>query len=191
MQGYIQKLNFTDQRRIKRRFFYSHLCSRQINFLVIHCTAGNIHSTAEQVQNFFLKSKKLGGRGWKTGGYHIIIEQDGTAVHVYEDQETTNGTKAYAGVRNSNSINIALTGGLKWDEFTFEQRKTLAALIHEYCIKYPGIKVLGHNQINNKACPTFDVRYFAAERGIRQENIFHHDTKGVLHWMNQVKDRYT
>ena len=187
---YIDRLISTESKQLKRRFLFTYVYLREIKNIVIHCTAGRLRTKAEAVQQFFLKSKSLGGRGWDIGGYHVIIEHDGTAVFCYPDNEVTNGVIANAGISNTNSINIALTGGLKWDNFTRKQKNTLSTLLLEYTRKYPSAKVLGHNQIARKACPTFDVRRFAAEAGVKQSNIFHHDAEGVLHWMNQVKHRY-
>ncbi len=79
---------------------------RNIKYIVIHTTAG--YKDAESVQNYFLNVK-----GWNTGGYHIIIELDGTIKQMYDFNKITNGVKGY----NSNSIHISYVGGLNYDEY--------------------------------------------------------------------------
>lgn len=79
---------------------------RLIKNIVIHCSAG--HSNAKQIQEYFLRPVSQGGRGWKTGGYHIIIEKDGTIHQMYPFEKITNGVAGY----NSGIINICYVGGV-------------------------------------------------------------------------------
>lgn len=78
----------------------------KIRTIVIHCTAG--HTSAEKVQAYFLRPKAQGGRGWNTGGYHIIIEKDGSLKEMYPFETVTNGVGGY----NSQSIHISYVGGV-------------------------------------------------------------------------------
>ena len=61
--------------------------SRQIDFIILHMTAGNVRDPPANVMRFFLNpdnpsQEGIQGRGWKFGGYHWIIEQSGNATRV-------------------------------------------------------------------------------------------------------------
>lgn len=81
--------------------------AENITYIVIHCTAG--FTGADAVQNFFTRPKSQGGLGWKTGGYHRIIEEDGTIKKMYDFDTVTNGVQGF----NNNSIHISYVGGLE------------------------------------------------------------------------------
>lgn len=154
--------------------------SRLIKNIVIHCSAG--HSSADRIQDYFLRPVSQGGRGWKTGGYHIIIEKDGTIVQVYPFEKVTNGVLGY----NSNIINICYVGGVQENDYT-KAKDTLTEAQHLSIIRSietaylwiamqgqditKGIGVVGHrdyspDQNKNgfiepyeriKECPSFDA----------------------------------
>ena len=99
---------------------------------MIHCTAG--HAPAEAVQNYFLRPKSQNGRGWNTGGYHRIIEKDGTIKKMYDFSKITNGVSGY----NSDTIHISYVGGvteknvnIAEDTRTTEQKKAIHICIQE------------------------------------------------------------
>lgn len=154
--------------------------TRIINNIVIHCTAG--HAPADAVQAYFLRSKKDGGRGWKTGGYHRIIEKDGTIKKMYDFSVITNGVLGY----NDNTIHISYVGGVMKDNVniaqdtrTNEQKVSIHKCIQEaiFWIKDQGqditknIGVVGHFDFSKdgnsngvieaweriKSCPSFNV----------------------------------
>lgn len=80
---------------------------RYIKNIVIHCSAG--FANAEAVQAYFLRSKSKGGRGWKTGGYHIIIDTDGKVTQFYDFDKVTNGVLGF----NKDTIHICYIGGVE------------------------------------------------------------------------------
>lgn len=147
---------------------------RRINFIVVHCTAG--HTNAKAVQDYFTRPKSKGGRGWKRGGYHRIIEKDGTIVEMYDFDKVTNGVKGH----NSDTIHVAYVGGVEEDNVrkpkdtrTPEQKKALIKCIEEakdYC-EGDEVGVVGHRDFSPdrngsgviesweriKACPSFDA----------------------------------
>lgn len=151
---------------------------RKINNIVIHCTAG--FSNAEKVQDYFLRPISKGGRGWNTGGYHRIIEVDGTIKKMYPFHIITNGVRGH----NTNSIHISYVGGVDrnlkaMDTRTPAQTHAIAECIVEAIdwIRQNGqdithnLGVVGHRDFskdNNangvidsweriKECPSFDV----------------------------------
>ena len=60
---------------------------------------------------------------------------------------------------------------------TKEQANALNELVKFYVIRYPNIKILGHNQIyfdpvkKGKTCPWLDVPTYCRELGINSNNI--------------------
>ncbi|MBT0607649.1 peptidoglycan recognition protein family protein [Aequorivita echinoideorum] len=153
---------------------------RKVRNIVIHCTAG--HSNAEAVQSYFTRPKSKGGRGWKKGGYHRIIEKDGTIKKMYDFSEITNGVAGH----NSDTIHISYVGGVEIldvntakDTRTPYQKNALHTCIHE-AIKWckengqditKDLGVVGHRDFSKdgnangviesweriKSCPSFDV----------------------------------
>jgi len=81
--------------------------ANSINYIVIHTSAG--YSNAARIQNYFLRSVSKGGKGWNTGGYHRIIEENGVIVKLYNFDTVTNGVRNF----NSECIHISYVGGLK------------------------------------------------------------------------------
>lgn len=153
----------------------------RVEYLIFHTTAGNPNTTAAQIQDYFLRPKSLGGRGWSKGGYHLIIERDGTINRMYPDSKRTNGIipkKQFKRLlSNRNTVHISYTGGIDMKTFapkdtrTKEQIKSQLKLTKYYIDSYPTIVLGGHNQIAAKACPSFDVPTFLRENGVSEANI--------------------
>jgi N-acetylmuramoyl-L-alanine amidase len=131
----------------------------KIKYLTIHCAAtpeGRDNSAAEV-------------RAWDIArfgqpSYHHVIELDGEAVRHLEDSERG----AHVARNNTGNIGICYVGGTTTlnsgakakDTRTQPQKQTMARLVREYKVKYPGLIILGHNEWIgvNKACPSFTVR---------------------------------
>lgn len=129
---------------------------RSIDTIIIHCSAtpeGRDVST-ETIKQWHLN------RGWSDIGYHFIIELNGT-VNIGRPIERSG---AHARGYNSTSIGICYVGGCDKDmkpkdTMTEEQFNACMALIIDLQSSYPTIdKVIGHNDVSNKACPSFNVR---------------------------------
>jgi len=130
--------------------------------LVIHTTASNTKSTAADIMRFFTRILR-----WQKGGYHAIIERNGQLkrLYDYEKLEATNGILPDAnglGLSNENTIHVSYIGGISNTNqneavcnITPEQEKTLLEYIDEVVTRYPWIKIVGHNQLNLKYCPSF------------------------------------
>ena len=152
----------------------------KINNIVIHCSAG--HMNAEKIMDYFLRPKSKGGRGWRTGGYHRIVEKDGTIVKPYDFEKVTNGVKGF----NAETIHICYVGGVEEDNVkkakdtrNFKQRASIQECIKEAIdwLEANGkniskdLGVVGHRDFSNdkndngviesweriKECPSFDA----------------------------------
>ena len=126
--------------------------SNRVTKLFIHTTAGNINDNAIDVMNYFFH-----GRKWGRGGYHFLIEKSGKVNQIYKDNTITNGVKG----ENSESIHFSWIGGYDFkqdgNQISKGQAITLVDMIKFYVKRYPNIKVIGHNQVAQKACPWFYV----------------------------------
>jgi len=141
---------------------------RQINLLVIHCSATkeNQSFTVQALENPHRK------RGFNGIGYHYYIRQSGEVIKTLP----LNRIGAHAKGYNRYSIGICYEGGLDKDRKpkdtrTPEQRTALRRLVNELLARFPGCKVCGHRDLSpdqnrsgkiepyewTKQCPCFDV----------------------------------
>lgn len=74
----------------------------QIDNIVIHCSAG--FGTVESILKFWKNTL-----GWKTPGYHRLIDQDGQIHNLLDFDKPSNGVAGY----NSHIINICYIGGVE------------------------------------------------------------------------------
>tara|TARA_R110002033_G_scaffold1964_1_gene14470 strand:+ start:1600 stop:2052 length:453 start_codon:yes stop_codon:yes gene_type:complete len=133
--------------------------ANKLKYLVIHSTdtpKGRAVSRAD------IEQWHLVERGWSKVGYADLIHLDGTVENLTpynEDNqvdpwEITNGARGY----NSKSRHVCYVGGgNEIDTRTFEQVIALEAYVRETIALHPSIKIIGHNQISTKKCPSFDV----------------------------------
>jgi N-acetyl-anhydromuramyl-L-alanine amidase AmpD len=133
---------------------------RKINLLVVHCSATppDMDIGAAEIRRWHVNDNK-----WADIGYHHVIRRDGTIER--GRAEATTG--AHASGHNAASIGICLVGGVRrnagklvaQENFTPAQWTALRSLLEELLQRYPGARVLGHRDVDNrKACPSFSVR---------------------------------
>ncbi len=136
---------------------------RKIDKIIVHCTAGNQKNNAWDVVRFHTMAKALGGLGWKTAGYHYVVEADGTVVNTVAEERVSNGVAGH----NAHAIHVCYTGGVDLncpgypptDNRTEAQRKALRSLLGDLKHRYPQAGIYGHRDFNRaKACPSFDAR---------------------------------
>lgn len=150
--------------------------------LMIHCSAtpeGRDYDEAS-IRSWFKN------RGWINPGYRQITHLDGRITILQEfdhnewleNGELTNGARGF----NHKTIHLSYIGGVDRHDFdlpkdtrTREQRDSLEAQIKFYLYLYPDIKILGHNQVARKACPSFYVPEWLREIGIPERNIYNKD----------------
>lgn len=152
----------------------------RLKYLVIHCTAtreGREVSAAE-IRRWHTSPTSAGGRGWKQVGYTDLIHLDGEVERLVGNNEDanvdpweiTNGAKGY----NSVSRHVVYAGGCAKDGKTPKdtrtpaQHKALVEYVREFHRRFPGVRIIGHNEVAAKACPSFDVQKWLKSIGITQ-----------------------
>lgn len=153
--------------------------AKSLKYLVIHCTAtpeGREVSGAE-IRSWHT-SPPPAGRGWKQVGYTDLFHLDGKVERLVENNEdanvdpweVTNGAAGY----NSVSRHIVYVGGCDSnmkhkDTRTTAQKEALRRYVINFHRRFPQVRIVGHCQLNpGKSCPSFDVRSWLREIGIKQ-----------------------
>lgn len=150
----------------------------RLQYLVIHCTAtpeGREVSAAD-IRRWHT-SPPPAGRGWKQVGYTDLFHLDGRVERLVANNEDanvdpweiTNGAAGY----NSVSRHVVYAGGCDAgmkpkDTRTAAQKEALRKYVLDFHARHPAVKIVGHNQLAAKACPSFDVAAWLLEIGIKQ-----------------------
>ena len=150
----------------------------KLQYLVIHCTAtpeGREVSAAD-IRRWHT-SPAPAGRGWKQVGYTDLFHLDGRVERLVANNEDanvdpweiTNGAAGY----NSVSRHVVYAGGCDAgmkpkDTRTAAQKEALRKYVLDFHARHPEVKIVGHNQLAAKACPSFDVAAWLLEIGIKQ-----------------------
>ena len=144
----------------------------KLKYLVIHCTYTPAFReiTKEDIERWHIKEN-----GWSRVGYNDMIHLDGSLENLIEcDQDDTvdqweiaNGVRGFNGI----SRHVVYVGGKGGDTRTNDQYRTLAVYCHYTVLRHSHIKIIGHNQVSNKSCPSFDVPTFLRKISISEKNI--------------------
>lgn len=137
---------------------------RSIKYIAIHCTATQPNATVAAIQRHWRDTL-----GWKSPGYHLLIEPNGTIHRLLPFNGVANGVRGF----NNHSVHISYIGGITkegkpTDNRTAAQKEAIMLCIKEV-IEWSENKCLiiqGHRDFpnQNKACPCFDAK--AEYRGI-------------------------
>lgn len=152
----------------------------ELKYLVLHCTATpeGRSVTSEEIRRWHTSPISKGGRGWSQVGYTDMIHLDGRVERLVDNNEdarvdrweVTNGAKGI----NSVSRHVVYVGGLAKDGRTSkdtrtpEQLKSMEAYVKAFHARHPYVKIIGHNEMAAKACPSFDVPRWLLSIGIKQ-----------------------
>lgn len=109
-------------------------------------------------------------QGWQAIGYHWVVRRNGKREKGRSEDKIGSHAKGH----NHDSIGICWVGGVSSDRLAPEdnrtqaQRDELKKLVLEVRGRYPGAKVLGHNELPgvNKDCPCIDMDVFRKELGL-------------------------
>ena len=136
---------------------------RKIDYIVIHCTAGIAQQKTEDIIRYWQRVL-----GWKSYGYHYLVNADGVVEKITDLEKPSNGVKGY----NHNSIHIAYKGGWNGqDTRTDSQKESIVNIIRNLKKRYPHAKIVGHRDLSPdlnkdgkitpnewvKICPCFDA----------------------------------
>lgn len=155
--------------------------AKKLKYLVLHCTAtpAGREVTGDDIRRWHTSPVSQGGRGWKQVGYTDLFHLDGSVeclVNNNEDMnvdpwEITNGAAGY----NSVSRHIVYAGGVDANDVnkavdtrTPAQKEAMRRYVLDFHKRFPGVKIVGHNQLAAKACPSFDVPEWLESIGIKQ-----------------------
>lgn len=151
--------------------------AKELEYIVIHCTATppNLIVTREMIERWHLKE-----RGWSKLGYSDMIHQDGslenlTPFNTDDDVQYSEMTWGVKGI-NRFSRHIVYVGGVDEDNKprdtrTKAQKQSLLTYVRYMILRHPNVKIAGHNQFANKACPSFNVVKWCVENFIPMKNI--------------------
>ena len=143
--------------------------TRAIVNIFVHCTAGvQNESNADLLKGFK-------DRGWKSPGYHVTVDADGTAWCLQHPSLIANGVQGY----NQYALHISYKGGVEQhndklvavDNRTDAQKATLLKVLEHWRSQYPKAKIQGHRDVSPdlnhngkidsweyiKQCPCFDA----------------------------------
>lgn len=154
----------------------------KLKYLIIHCTATpeGREVTKQDILDWHT-ARKPRGRGWRKAGYTDLIKLDGTIENItpFNQDDDVDGFEVANGARGLNGMSrhVAYAGGTDRngnpeDTRTDEQLDTLEAYVLVMIARYPDIKVLGHNQVSSKACPSFGVPDWLEDIGVSDDNIY-------------------
>ena len=152
---------YTEQ---EENFTFSEFRSKKVQYLILHCTASQegVDHSKQWYLNFFKNERK-----WSRPGYNIIIAPNGRkdVLVPFDNDGYVQFNELANGVAGMNSIciHISYQGGIDKkgkpkDTRTAAQKEALNEEIKKIKLKFPWIKVKGHNEFSQKACPSFNVR---------------------------------
>lgn len=153
--------------------------SKALQYLVIHCTATpeGRHISSDDIRRWHLSPAPV-GRGWKQVGYTDMFHVNGVVERLVKNNddafvdgwEITNGA---VGV-NDRARHIVYVGGLAINGKTAKDTRNVAQMesMKKYVVnfnrRFPKVKIVGHNELAAKACPSFDVPEWLRSIGINQ-----------------------
>lgn len=129
---------------------------RKIDEIIIHCSATREDDDidAATIREWHLQ------KGWRDIGYHYIVRLDGEV----ELGRPLDEIGAHVKSRNKTTVGICYIGGVDEDlkpkdTMTNQQETSVRDLIMALRFVFnANLKISGHNEYANKACPSFNVQ---------------------------------
>jgi N-acetylmuramoyl-L-alanine amidase len=145
--------------------------------IMYHCadTPPTFDVKREHIEKWHIKE-----RGWRRVGYSILYERSGISDilipfdrdDVIESWEISNGARGWNGrTKHLCYAGGRAEGGGVEDNRSQGQRIAMANDAKLLVMLYPDIKIIGHNQVSIKYCPSYDVPEWAESIGISPANI--------------------
>ena len=137
----------------------------RMKYLIIHCTATpeGREVTAADIKAWHTNPTGKGGRGWKQVGYTDLFKLDGTVERLVQKNEDANVDPWEV----PNAGGMSRDGRTPKDTRTAAQLKAMEKYVKDFHHRFPGVKIIGHNRLAAKACPSFDVEEWLQSIGIR------------------------
>jgi len=134
------------------------------DYIVVHCSAGPVTSSAEAIVRYHMLNLK-----WQSCGYNDVIESTGIIVPTLHQDAIGAHIGDVKQVGNSRAYGICLTGGVDHnnhpvDNFTKAQKNALRDRLNSLVKQYPTAEIVGHRDLikrhgaRPKDCPCFDVK---------------------------------
>lgn len=168
---------------------------RDVGEIIVHCSATTpswmADASAEEIRAE-IERWHVEERKWRGIGYNELIMRDGTRIigrDLNNDGDSFDDIAAHTKGRNSKSFGICLIGGhgsaandAFSDHFTPEQDRALRRSILELNMRAGDeLKLSGHNEYANKACPGFNVgRWFHGKAPARTNVLQSTTVQAVL-----------
>ena len=118
-------------------------------------------------------------KGFSNVGYSDIIDIDGNILSLTKYNPSGRCKDWMLGKEIDNySRHIAYMGGINKestylkDTRTDSQKETLEIYVKYMIKRHPNILIAGHNQFNNKPCPSFNILEWLYEIGVKDKNIY-------------------
>jgi peptidoglycan hydrolase-like protein with peptidoglycan-binding domain len=134
--------------------------------IVVHCSATRkdwMDEATFAARFAEIRRWHMVDRGWRTIGYHWVIDRDGAIKAGRAENEIGAGVEGH----NSGVIHACLIGGHGsastdgfLEHFTSAQDVALRKLIAGVRLRTQITTISGHNQYANKACPGFSVPHW-------------------------------
>ena len=143
------------------------MARKKTDYIIVHCAATkpSMDIDIKTIDSWHRK------RGFFSAGYHYVLTRNGTVQIGRKLDEVGGHAKGF----NHRSIGICLVGGVSEDDhtiaennFTKEQWVELEKLIEELIRTFPSAKVIGHNQVSKKDCPSFDVQTYLKDKSFKE-----------------------
>lgn len=151
-----------------------------LKYLAVHCTATpeGREVSSDEIRHWHTDPVSKGGRGWKQVGYTDMVHLDGKIERLVDNNEDSNVdpweiTNGVAG-KNSVSRHIVYVGGVERDgktpkdTRTPQQLKAMEEYVKDFHRRFPSVRIVGHNELAAKACPSFNVQEWLRQIGINQ-----------------------
>lgn len=150
----------------------------KLKYLILHCTATppSREVTSADIRRWHTAPPSEGGRGWRQVGYTDMVHLDGRVERLVDNNEdaevdpweVTNGAAGF----NQVSRHVVYVGGVAPDGKTPQdtrtpaQKEAMEAYMKDFHRRFPGVRIVGHNELAAKACPSFNVPEWLRSIGI-------------------------
>ena len=118
-------------------------------------------------------------KGFSSVGYSDVIDIDGNILSLTKYNPSGRCKDWMLGKEIDNcSRHIAYMGGINKestylkDTRTDSQKETLEIYVKYMIKRHPNILIAGHNQFNNKSCPSFNMSEWLYKVGVKDKNIY-------------------